>query len=223
MPFFVAAFFPDKGWLVITALYFLGIVLGIIVSLIYKKTLFKGEAVPFVMELPNYRMPSARSVMQLMWEKSKDFIQRAFSVIMLASIVVWFFKSFDFHLELVDSTKDSMLAAIAGILVPIFKPIGLGDFRICTSLISGFMAKESVVSVLEVLFDEAGGVSAAISTLSAVSLLVFSLVYTPCVAAVAAIGREMGRRWAVVVVLWQYLVAWIAAFIVYYAGMLIGM
>lgn len=207
----------------ITALYFLGIVLGIIVSLIYKKTLFKGEAVPFVMELPNYRMPSARSVMQLMWEKSKDFIQRAFSVIMLASIVVWFFKSFDFHLELVDSTKDSMLAAIAGILVPIFKPIGLGDFRICTSLISGFMAKESVVSVLEVLFDEAGGVSAAISTLSAVSLLVFSLVYTPCVAAVAAIGREMGRRWAVVVVLWQYLVAWIAAFIVYYAGMLIGM
>ena len=220
--FFVAAFFPDKGWLVITALYFLGIVLGIIVSLIYKKTLFKGEAVPFVMELPNYRMPSARSVMQLMWEKSKDFIQRAFSVIMLASIVVWFFKSFDFHLELVDSTKDSMLAAIAGILVPIFKPIGLGDFRICTSLISGFMAKESVVSVLEVLFDEAGGVSAAISTLSAVSLLVFSLVYTPCVAAVAAIGREMGRRWAVAVVLWQCVVAWIAAFIVYYAGMLIG-
>jgi ferrous iron transport protein B len=200
----------------------LGIVLGIIVSLIYKKTLFKGEAVPFVMELPNYRMPSARSVMQLMWEKSKDFIQRAFSVIMLASIVVWFFKSFDFHLELVDSTKDSMLAAIAGILVPIFKPIGLGDFRICTSLISGFMAKESVVSVLEVLFDEAGGVSAAISTLSAVSLLVFSLVYTPCVAAVAAIGREMGRRWAVVVVLWQCLVAWIAAFVAYYAGMLIG-
>lgn len=191
--------------------------------MIYKKTLFKGEAVPFVMELPNYRMPSARSVMQLMWEKSKDFIQRAFSVIMLASIVVWFFKSFDFHLELVDSTKDSMLAAIAGILVPIFKPIGLGDFRICTSLISGFMAKESVVSVLEVLFDEAGGVSAAISTLSAVSLLVFSLVYTPCVAAVAAIGREMGRRWAVVVVLWQCVVAWIAAFIVYYAGMLIGM
>ena len=221
--FFVAAFFPDKGWLVITALYFLGIMLGIIVSLVYKKTLFKGEAVPFVMELPNYRMPSARSVMQLMWEKSKDFIQRAFSVIMLASIVVWFFKSFDFHLELVDSTKDSMLAAIAGILVPIFRPIGLGDFRICTSLISGFMAKESVVSVLEVLFDEAGGVSAAISTLSAVSLLVFSLVYTPCVAAVAAIGREMGRRWAVAVVLWQCVVAWIAAFIVYYAGMLIGM
>jgi len=168
-------------------------------------------------------MPSARSVMQLMWEKSKDFIQRAFSVIMLASIVVWFFKSFDFHLELVDSTKDSMLAAIAGILVPIFKPIGLGDFRICTSLISGFMAKESVVSVLEVLFDEAGGVSAAISTLSAASLLVFSLVYTPCVAAVAAIGREMGRRWAVAVVLWQCVVAWLAAFIVYYVGMLIGM
>ncbi|SFP98669.1 ferrous iron transport protein B [Butyrivibrio proteoclasticus] len=220
--FFVAAFFPDKGWLVITALYFLGIMLGIIVSLIYKKTLFKGEAVPFVMELPNYRMPSARSVMQLMWEKSKDFIQRAFSVIMLASIVVWFFKSFDFHLELVDSTKDSMLASIAGILVPIFKPIGLGDFRICTSLISGFMAKESVVSVLEVLFDEAGGVSAAISTLSAVSLLVFSLVYTPCVAAVAAIGREMGRRWAAIVVLWQCVVAWIAAFIVYYIGMLMG-
>ena len=219
--FFVSAFFPEKGWLVITALYFMGIILGIIVALIYKKTLFKGEAVPFVMELPNYRLPSVKSVMQLMWEKSKDFLQRAFSVILIASIIVWFLKSFDYRLELVESTKDSILAVIAGVLVPIFKPVGLGDFRICTSLISGFMAKESVVSVLEVLFAEAGGVNEAISSLSALSLLVFSLIYTPCVAAVASIGREMGRRWALIVVLWQCALAWVASFLVYTIGNLI--
>ena len=219
--FFVSAFFPEKGWLVITALYFTGIILGIIVALIYKKTLFKGEAVPFVMELPNYRLPSVKSVMQLMWEKSKDFLQRAFSVILIASIIVWFLKSFDYRLELVESTKDSILAVIAGVLVPIFKPVGLGDFRICTSLISGFMAKESVVSVLEVLFAEAGGVNEAISSLSALSLLVFSLIYTPCVAAVASIGREMGRRWALIVVLWQCALAWVASFLVYTIGSLI--
>ena len=219
--FFVSAFFPEKGWLVITALYFMGIILGIIVALIYKKTLFKGEAVPFVMELPNYRLPSVKSVMQLMWEKSKDFLQRAFSVILIASIIVWFLKSFDYRLELVESTKDSILAVIAGVLVPIFKPVGLGDFRICTSLISGFMAKESVVSVLEVLFAEAGGVNEAISSLSALSLLVFSLIYTPCVAAVASIGREMGRRWALIVVLWQCALAWVASFLVYTIGSLI--
>ncbi|MBO7356978.1 MAG: ferrous iron transport protein B [Lachnospiraceae bacterium] len=219
--FFVSAFFPEKGCLVITALYFTGIILGIIVALIYKKTLFKGEAVPFVMELPNYRLPSVKSVMQLMWEKSKDFLQRAFSVILIASIIVWFLKSFDYRLELVESTKDSILAVIAGVLVPIFKPVGLGDFRICTSLISGFMAKESVVSVLEVLFAEAGGVNEAISSLSALSLLVFSLIYTPCVAAVASIGREMGRRWALIVVLWQCALAWVASFLVYTIGNLI--
>ena len=219
--FFVSAFFPEKGWLVITALYFTGIILGIIVALVYKKTLFKGEAVPFVMELPNYRLPSIKSVMQLMWEKSKDFLQRAFSVILIASIIVWFLKSFDYRLELVENTRDSILAVIAGVLVPIFKPIGLGDFRICTSLISGFMAKESVVSVLEVLFAEAGGASEAISSLSSLSLLVFSLIYTPCVAAVASIGREMGRRWAVIVVLWQCALAWFASFLVYTIGNLL--
>jgi ferrous iron transport protein B len=219
--FFVSAFFPEKGWLVITALYFTGIILGIVVALVYKKTLFKGEAVPFVMELPNYRLPNIKSVCQLMWEKSKDFLQRAFSVILIASIIVWFLKSFDFRLDLVENTGDSILAVIAGVLVPLFKPIGLGDFRICTSLISGFMAKESVVSVLEVLFAEAGGVTGAISGLSAVSLLVFSLIYTPCVAAVASIGREMGRRWAVIVVLWQCALAWIASLLVYTIGSLL--
>ena len=213
--FFVSVFFKDYGWLVTTGLYFLGIVLGILVALIYKKTIFRGEAVPFVMELPNYRMPSVRSVAQLMWEKSKDFLQRAFSVILIASIVVWFFKSFDFTLTLVEDPGNSMLAAISGFLVPLFRPIGLGDFRICTSLISGFMAKESVVSVLEVLFSEGGGVAAALSASSAASLLVFSLLYTPCVAAVASIGREMGRRWALAVVLWQCAIAWLAAFVVY--------
>ncbi len=219
--FFVSAFFPEKGWLVITALYFTGIILGIVVALVYKKTLFKGEAVPFVMELPNYRLPNIKSVCQLMWEKSKDFLQRAFSVILIASIIVWFLKSFDFRLDLVENTGDSILAVIAGVLVPLFKPIGLGDFRICTSLISGFMAKESVVSVLEVLFAEAGGVTGAISGLSAVSLLVFSLIYTPCVAAVASIGREMGRRWAFIVVLWQCALAWVASLLVYTIGSLL--
>ncbi len=220
--FFVAAFFPENGWLMITGLYFLGILLGIIAALIYKKTLFTGEAVPFVMELPNYRMPSAKSVIQLLWEKAKDFLQKAFSVILIATVVVWFLQSFDFHFNLVEDAKNSILAMISGILVPIFKPVGLGDWRICTSLISGFMAKESVVSVLEVLFNNDGGVNAALSTLSAVCLLVFSLLYTPCVAAVASIKREMGGKWAVCIVLWQCFVAWLAAFLIYQIGMLAG-
>ena len=221
--FFVAAFFPEKGWLVITLLYFIGIVLGILAALVYKKTLFKGEAVPFVMELPNYRLPSAASVMQLLWEKAKDFLQRAFSVILVATIAVWFLQSFDFHFNFVDDAHNSILAVISGILVPVFEPIGLGDWRICTSLICGFMAKESVVSVLEVLFSTDGGVGAALSTLSASCLLIFSLLYTPCVAAVASIKREMGKKWAVGIVVWQCVVAWFAALLVHLAGLLIGL
>lgn len=216
--FFVAAFFPGRGWMVITLLYFTGIVLGIFAALFFKKVRFKGEAVPFVMELPNYRLPSARNVVQLLWEKAKDFLTRAFTVIFLATVIVWVLQSFDTHLNLVSDQKDSILAMISGLLVPIFAPIGLGDWRICTSLISGFMAKESVVSVLEVLFG--GGVSTAMSTLTASCLLVFSLLYTPCVAAIASIKREMGAKWAVCVVLWQCAVAWLAAGVVYLVGTL---
>lgn len=221
--FFVNAFFPGQGGLVMAGLYVLGVLMGIVAALVFKKTMFKGEAVPFVMELPNYRMPSLRSVLQLLWEKAKDFLQRAFSVILIASIVVWFLQSFDFHFDLVEDSHNSILAAVAGLLVPLFRLLGLGDWRICTSLISGFMAKESVVSVLEVLFDSEGGVTAAMSTLSAASLLVFSLLYTPCVAAIASIKRELGRRWAVYVVLWQCGIAWAAALLVRLIGLVCGM
>ena len=219
--FFVQAFFPRQGGLVMIELYLLGIVFGILAALVFKRTLFKGEAVPFVMELPNYRMPSPRNVLQLLWQKAKDFLQRAFSVILIATIVVWFLKTFDLRFRLVENSQDSILAVVAGVLVPLFRPVGLGDWRICTSLISGFMAKESVVSVLEVLYAE--GVDAAMTTLSAASLLVFSLLYTPCVAAVAAIRRELGRRWAWAVVLWQCGIAWLAALTVRLIGMALGM
>lgn len=219
--FFVNAFFPEYGGLVMTGLYVFGIVMGILVAFLYKKTLFQGEAVPFVMELPNYRMPGARNVLQLLWEKSKDFLQRAFSVILVATVIVWFLQSFDFRLNYVEESKDSILAAIAGLLVPVFAPVGLGDWRIVTALISGVMAKESVVSVLEVLFCAGGGIYTAISPLSAASLLVFSLLYTPCIAAVASIRRELGRKWAVYVVIWQCVLAWCAAFAVRVIGMLL--
>ncbi len=218
--FFVNAFFPKHSWLIITGLYLLGILVGILLALIYRKTLFKGEAVPFVMELPNYRLPSAKNVWQLLWEKAKDFLQRAFSVILVATIVVWFLQSFDFRFNLVADSHESILAVIAGGVAPLFKPIGLGDWRIVTSLVSGFMAKESVVSVMEVLF--AGGVR-SISTLTAACMLVFSLLYTPCVAAIAAIKREMGRQWAFNVVLWQCGIAWIVAWLVRMIGLLIGL
>ena len=221
--FFVAAFFPRNGWLIITGLYLLGIVTGILVALLYKKTLFRGEAVPFVMELPNYRLPSARNVLQLLWEKAKDFLQRAFSVILIATIVVWFLQSFDFRFNLVTDSRESILAAVSGLLVPLFRPVGLGDWRIVTSLISGFMAKESVVSVMEILFASSEGIGSMLSTLTAASLLVFSLLYTPCVAAVASIKRELGSRWALYVVLWQCGVAWIAALIVHLVGMALGL
>ena len=218
--FFVNAFFPKQGWLIITGLYLLGILMGILMAVLFKGTLFKGEAVPFVMELPNYRLPSAKNVGQLLWEKAKDFLSRAFSIILIATIVVWFLGTFDFGLNPVADSHDSMMAAIAGVLAPIMSPVGLGDWRIITSLISGFMAKESVVAVMETLF--AGGV-AAIGTLSAASMLVFSLLYTPCVAAVASIRRELGGRWAVYVVLWQCGVAWILALIVKIIGSMIGL
>ncbi len=216
--FFVNAFFPGKGGLIITGIYLLGIVVGILVALLYKSTLFKGKAVPFVMELPNYRLPSAENVLRLLWEKAKDFLQRAFSIILIATIIVWLLKSFDFHFDLVADQEDSMLAIVSAVMAPLLAPIGLGDWRICTSLISGFMAKESVVSILEVLYP--GGVAGTLTTAAAGSLLVFSLLYTPCVAAIASIRRELGTKWAAAVVIWQCALAWIAAFVTYHIMML---
>jgi len=219
--FFVDAFFPSHKALIMIGLYLLSILIGILVAMLYKKTRFKGEAVPFVMELPNYRLPSMRSTLQLLWEKSKDFLQRAFSVILVATIVVWFLQSFDFRFNPAENAHGSILAAISGLFTPLFAPLGLGDWRIVTSLISGFMAKESVVSVMEVLFSAEGGVTAVMNSLSAFSLLVFSLLYTPCVAAVASVRRELGRKWALYVVVWQCAVAWIAALLVRLIGLLI--
>ena len=221
--FFVNAFFPRAGWLIITGLYFLGIVVGILVAFLFKGTLFKGEAVPFVMELPNYRLPSPRNVMQLLWEKAKDFLQRAFSVILIATLVVWFLQSFDFGFNMVEDSRESILAAVSGLLVPVFRPVGLGDWRIVTSLVSGFMAKESVVSVMELLFAAPGGITTMISSLTAACLLVFSLLYTPCVAAIASIKRELGGKWAVCVVLWQCGIAWVMAFLVHLIGLALGL
>ena len=211
--FFVNAFFPGRGGLIMVGLYVLGIIMGVLVAVLFKGTLFKGEAVPFVMELPNYRMPGARNVLQLLWEKAKDFLQRAFSVILIATIVVWLLQSFNFKFQMVSDQQDSILATIAGVLAPLMSPLGLGDWRICVSLISGFMAKESVVSTLGILFGN--NVTAALTTASAASLLVFSLLYTPCVAAIASIRREMGSRWAILVVIWQCVLAWIIAFATY--------
>ena len=210
--FFVNAFFPGKGGLIMTGLYVLGIIIAILVALLFRHTIFRGEAVPFVMELPNYRLPGPRNVMLLLWDKAKDFLQRAFTVILVATIVIWVLQSFDFSLRMVEDPQNSILAAVAGILVPIMRPAGLGDWRICTSLISGFIAKESVVSTLEVLFG--GDISTQLTVATATSVLVFSLLYTPCVAAVAAIRRELGAKYAVALVIWQCVIAWIAAVIV---------
>lgn len=219
--FLVSAFFPGSGAWIMMGLYLLGIVVGILVALMYRKTLFKGDAVPFVMELPNYRFPGAKNVLQLLWEKSKDFIQRAFTVIFLATICIWFLRSFDVHFNLIQESKDSILAMIAGIFVPLFKPLGLGDWRICVALISGFMAKESVVSTLEILFS--GSIQQLMTPLAAMCLLVFSLLYTPCIAAITSIRRELGYKWAWGVVIWQCVLAWIAAFIVHMVGgMILG-
>lgn len=211
--FFVNAFFPGHGGWIMSGLYLLGILIGILIAFLYRGTLFRGEPVPFVMELPNYRLPSLRNVVQLLWEKAKDFLSRAFTVLLVAAIVIWFLQSFDFHLGPVQNSEDSMLAAVAGLMVPFFVPLGLGDWRISVALISGFMAKESVVSSLQVLYE--GSVGTALSVPAAASLLVFSLLYTPCVAAIAVIRRELGNRYAFGVILWQCAVAWVCALATY--------
>ena len=218
--FFVNAFFPKGGGFIMAGLYLLGIIVGILIAFLYNGTLFKGEPVPFVMELPNYRLPGAKNVAQLLWEKAKDFLQKAFSVILIATIVVWFLQRFDLQLNMVEDSAHGILAMVAGLLAPIFSPLGLGDWRIATSLISGFMAKESVVSTLGVLFS--GNITNAITPLAAASLLVFSVLYTPCVAAIASVKRELGTRWAVGLVLWQCVIAWMAALIIRLVGIIIG-
>ena len=221
--FFTAVFFPEHGAIVMIGLYVIGILTGILMALLMKNTMFRGQAVPFVMELPNYRMPGARNVAQLLWEKAKDFLQRAFTVIFVATILIWFFQTFDTHLNVTEDSQASILAVISGWLTPLLVPVGLGDWRIATSLIAGFMAKESVVSTLSVLFGSTEGVLAALSPVAAASLLVFSLLYTPCVAAVAAVKRELGSKWAVGVVIGQCAIAWIGALVVRLIGMMLGL
>ena len=216
--FFTAAFFPEHGAIVMIALYFGGIVMGILMALLMRRTLFSGEAVPFVMELPNYRMPGAKNVGHLLWDKAKDFLQRAFTVIFVATLVIWFLQTFNAHLSIVEDSKDSILAMVASVAAPIFRPMGFGDWRISTALITGFMAKESVVSTLSVLFGNTATLLSCITPLSAASLLVFCLLYTPCVAAIASIKRELGGKWAVGVVIGQCVIAWLAAFVVYLVG-----
>ncbi len=216
--FFAAAFFPKHGALVMIALYFGGILMGILMALLMGHTMFSGEAVPFVMELPNYRLPGAKNVGHLLWDKAKDFLQRAFTVIFLATMVIWFLQSFNLHLNMVSDSKDSILAMVAGVIAPLFAPMGLADWRISTALITGFLAKESVVSTLSILFGSTATLTSGITPLSAASLLVFCLLYTPCVAAIASIKRELGGKWAVGVVIIQCIIAWIAAFLVYLIG-----
>ncbi len=215
--FFCNMFFPDYAGIIMVGLYFLGIITGVLLALISKNTVFKGEAVPFVMELPNYRLPGIKNVLQLLWEKSKDFIQRAFTIIFLASIVVWALQTFDFSLNIVSDSKDSMLAVIAGGLSPLFIPQGFGDWRIVTALVAGFMAKESVVSTLTVLFG-GNAILTVLSNVSAASLLSFCLLYTPCVAAIASVRRELGRKWAIAMVILQCAVAWVVSLIVAIIG-----
>ncbi len=219
--FFTAAFFPKHGGLVMVALYFGGVLMGILMALLLRGTMFRGEAVPFVMELPNYRMPGAKNVGQLLWEKARDFLQRAFTVIFLATIVIWFLQTFGTHLNLVTDSKDSILAVISGKLAPVFAPLGFDDWRISTALITGFMAKESVVSTLSVLFGSTEALLGVITPAAAASLLVFCLLYTPCVAAIASIRRELGSKWAVGVVIGQCVVAWLAAGVVHIIAMLL--
>lgn len=219
---FSAAFFPEYSALVMICLYFLGIIVGVLAALGMRHTFFRGSPVPFVMELPNYRMPGAKNVGQLLWEKSKDFITRAFTVIFIATIIIWFLQSFDTRLNVVSDSQDSLLALLAGLISPVFSPLGFADWRISTALITGFMAKESVVSTLTVLVGAAPAALGAILTpLSAIVLLVFILLYTPCVAAISAVNRELGHRMAVMVVVWQCLVAWVVAYLVHWIGSLI--
>ena len=214
--FFTTAFFPEYSGLIMVALYFGGIAVGILVAMIAKNSIFKGDAVPFVMELPNYRMPGAKNVLQLLWDKAKDFLQRAFTVIFLATIIVWFLTTFSLHLNMVTESKDSILAGIAGVIAPVFAPLGFGDWRISTALITGFIAKESVVSTLSILFGTTTALTSLISTKAAAALLVFCLLYTPCVAAIASIRRELGQKWAIGVVILQCAIAWVCAFAMYH-------
>ena len=217
--FFTAAFFPGKGALVMIGLYVFGIIMGILMALIFKKTAFKGEAVPFVMELPNYRMPGAKNVLHLLWDKAKDFLQRAFTVIFIATIVIWFLQNFDTGLNMVSNSEDSILALVAGALAPVFAPVGFGDWRIVTALISGFLAKESVVSSLTVLFGSTAVLQSSLTAVGAGAFLVFCLLYTPCVAAIASVKRELGGKWATAMVIGQCMIAWLAAFVIYRLGM----
>lgn len=219
--FFTSVFFPGKGALVMIFLYVFGILTGIIFALILKRSLFKGEPVPFVMELPNYRMPGAKNVCQLLWEKAKDFLQRAFTVIFVATIVIWFLQTFDLRFNIVTESKDSILAILAGYIAPIFNPLGFGDWRISTALISGFMAKESVVSTLSILYGSTQSLLMSLTTPAALSLLIFCLLYTPCIAAIAAIKRELNGKWALIVVFGQCLIAWLASFVVYHLILLV--
>lgn len=220
--FFTAAFFPKNGAVVMVGLYFIGIFMGILAALLLKKSLFRGEAVPFVMELPNYRMPGIKNVGQLLWEKARDFLQRAFSVIFIATILIWFLQSFNLHFNIVSDSKDSILASVAGVVAPVFAPLGFGDWRICVALITGFMAKESVVSTLSVLVGTGGVLQELLTPWSAFSLLVFCLLYTPCVAAISAIRRELGGKWACAVAGGQCVIAWLAAFVIYTIGRIFG-
>ena len=219
--FFSAAFFPGKSWLVMFILYFIGIIIGVLNAVIANHTAFKGDAVPFVMELPNYRMPGAKNVGRLLWDKAKDFLQRAFTIILLCTMIIWFLQHFSPTFHAVDDSSKSILAIIAGGISPIFRPLGFGDWRIVTSLIAGFLAKESVVSTLSLLFGGIGAVHAALTPWHAASLLVFCLLYTPCVAAIASIRRELGRKWAWGVALGQCVVAWLAAGVVALIGVLV--
>ena len=218
--FFISAFFPGHGAIVMLLLYFTGIAVGILTAVISKNTRYKGEAVPFVMELPTYRMPRPKNVGQLLWEKSKDFIQRAFTVIFIASMVIWFFQTFSPSFAMVSDSSQSMLAILAGFLAPIFAPLGFGDWRMVTALISGFLAKESVVSTLGILFGSVAALQQTLTPATAASFLVFCLLYTPCVAAIASIRRELGRRWAFQIVIFQCVVAWVCAFIVHLVTLL---
>lgn len=219
--FFVNAFFREYSWLIISGLYVLGAATGVLIAFLYKKTIFKGEAVPFIMELPNYRLPGIKNVAQLLWEKAKDFIQKAFTVIFIATIIVWFLQNFNIHFNLADNSQESILAQLSGFIAPVFAPLGIGDWKLVTALISGCIAKESVVSAMKILYP--GGIANAISALTAVSLLVFSLLYTPCVAAIASIRRELGRKWAFCVVVWQCAIAYFVAGIVHMICILLGM
>ena len=221
--FFTAAFFPKYSALVMVLLYFGGIFMAVLMAMLMQGTLFQGEAVPFVMELPNYRMPGAKNVGQLLWDKAKDFLQRAFTVIFVATIVIWFLQTFGTHLNVVEDSKDSILAVGSGRLAPVFRPLGFGDWRVSTALLTGFMAKESVVSTLSVLFGTTAQLTEILTPVSALSLLVFCLLYTPCVAAVASIKRELGGRWAAGVVVSQCVIAWLAAFVVHGFALLFGM